>query len=90
MHPMLEPNSLLKCVGLVQKAALKVPEHGDWWQGTFTVPALVAVLDFVFSDKDRRAWDNNKNWDYHIQIEGALSKEDLMKVSCTICTNRTP
>ena len=64
----------------LQREALKVPQHGEWWTGSFQTPKLAGVLDFVFSDASRKVWDNNKNKDYHVQIQGALSKEQLIQV----------
>lgn len=63
----------------VQRAALKVPDGGDWWQGSFDVPRHAEVLDFVFSDTDRQIWDNNRNRDYHVRVQNALTKEALIQ-----------
>ena len=64
----------------VQREALKIPDYGEWWSGSFETPRLAEVLDFVFSDSNRKVWDNNKNKDYHVQIQEALSKEKLIQV----------
>ena len=57
-----------------------MPDNGDWWLGRVSIPATAQVLDFVLSDSDRRAWDNNKNRDYHVPIKNALTKEKLIQV----------
>lgn len=64
----------------MQKSRLRVPDHGEWWQGSLEVSATAEVLDFVFSDTDKRAWDNNRNRDYHVPVQNALSKEQLIQV----------
>ena len=64
----------------VQREALKIPDYGEWWSGSFKTPRLAEVLDFVFSNSNRKVWDNNKNKDYHVQIQEALSKEKLIQV----------
>jgi hypothetical protein len=64
----------------MQRKSSKVPEYGDWWQGNIQVPSTAQVVDFVLSDTDRRAWDNNKNRDYHVPVRKALSKEKLIQV----------
>lgn len=66
----------------LQKRKFGLPDYGDWWQGSFEVPKFASILDFVFSDADQRAWDNNRNRDFHVKIEDALSREELIQV-CT-------
>ena len=46
---------------------------GDWWSGVVEVPLTACVLNFVFSDKERKAWDNNKNTDFHSTVLGGSS-----------------
>ena len=50
---------------------------GDWWSGVVEVPLTACVLNFVFSDKERKAWDNNKNTDFHSTVLGGSSFSKL-------------
>ena len=50
---------------------------GDWWSGVVEVPLTACVLNFVFSDKERKAWDNNKNSDFHSTVLGGSSFSKL-------------
>ena len=45
---------------------------GDWWSVRVEVPRTAAQLDFVLSDGEERAWDNNGQADFHSGVGGAL------------------
>ena len=69
----------------MQRAKLKVPDQGEWWSGKIDVPANAELLDFVFSDTEKRVWDNNRNRDYHVPILNSLPKEQLIQVIALPC-----
>jgi len=59
-------------------------DHTQQWYGCLVdVPHSAAVLDFVFSDRDQRTWDNNNMKDFHTRIQGALTNEELTDILAT-------
>ena len=51
------------------------------WCGTeVDIPATAAVVDFVFSDREQRTWDNNGNTDYHSKVVDAASKDSMVEM----------
>ncbi|EFJ50113.1 hypothetical protein VOLCADRAFT_58732, partial [Volvox carteri f. nagariensis] len=47
------------------------PGQGLPWYGAWVdVPYSAAVLNYVFSDRDQRNWDNNGTRDYHTLVAG--------------------
>lgn len=49
-----------------------------WWIATVPVWSTAAVLDFVFANEARTAWDNCNNADFHTLVAGAASGEELV------------
>ncbi|KAI8476302.1 MAG: hypothetical protein J3K34DRAFT_382253 [Monoraphidium minutum] len=63
-----------------EMAELGLPAGGGSWCGAWVdVPSGVEVLNFVFSDKDQRAWDNNGSKDYHTLVEGPPESENMLE-----------
>ena len=77
---MLHVDSRQRSGCLSQKSLMKLPNFGEWWQGSIDIPSTVLQLDLVFSDSNKRAWDNNSNKDYHVAVNKSLSKEKLIEV----------
>jgi hypothetical protein len=51
------------------------------WCGAYVdVPATAATVDFVFSDRELRTWDNNSNTDYHSKVYDAASKDSMVEM----------
>ncbi|KAK2076899.1 hypothetical protein QBZ16_005127 [Prototheca wickerhamii] len=50
---------------------------GAWVAATVPIDPIAQVVDFVFTDDDKRVWDNNALSDYHSLIAGALSDAAL-------------
>ncbi|KAG2438870.1 hypothetical protein HYH02_010668 [Chlamydomonas schloesseri] len=50
----------------------------QWWGCWVDVPYSAAVLNFVFSDREQRMWDNNGQRDFHTKVAGAHSGEELV------------
>ncbi len=42
----------------------------QWWGAWLDVPYSAAVLNFVFSDREQRVWDNNGQRDFHTLVAG--------------------
>ncbi|KAK9830489.1 hypothetical protein WJX72_012015 [[Myrmecia] bisecta] len=60
-----------------------LPRHNcDWWECTVQIPSSAAILDYVFCDTAKRAWDNNGMADYHTAIADALSDAELERHFC--------
>jgi hypothetical protein len=62
------------------KLGLPKDEKSDWWSCVVDVPPSALVLNFVFSTKDRSAWDNNNNKDFHTKVLGASMMFDACLV----------
>lgn len=62
------------------KYGIKDPTKGQWFGGWVDVPCSAAVLNFVFSDREERAWDNNGGKDYHSPVQGAAGGEQLVEM----------
>ncbi|GIL64573.1 hypothetical protein Vafri_18474 [Volvox africanus] len=52
----------------------------QWYGAWIDVPYSAAVLNFVFSDRDQRNWDNNGQRDYHTVVSGAHSGDELVEM----------
>ena len=44
-------------------------ENNDWWVADVPIRPSASVLDFVISDEDEMAWDNNENADYRLAMD---------------------
>ena len=65
----------------LQEAGLQGEGH-DWWGKAVEVPRTAAIIDFVFCDNARRAWDNNRQRDFHSDVVGALNPDQLVQHLC--------
>ncbi|GIL75551.1 hypothetical protein Vretifemale_5321 [Volvox reticuliferus] len=52
----------------------------QWYGAWIDVPYSAAVLNFVFSDREQRNWDNNGMRDYHTLVSGAHSGDELVEM----------
>ncbi|KAL6784007.1 SSS3B [Auxenochlorella protothecoides x Auxenochlorella symbiontica] len=50
---------------------------GTWVAATVELDEVALVVDFVFCDERREAWDNNERRDYHTALAGALADAEL-------------
>ncbi|PNW73956.1 hypothetical protein CHLRE_13g579582v5 [Chlamydomonas reinhardtii] len=55
-------------------------QGAQWWGCWVDVPYSAAVLNFVFSDREQRMWDNNNQRDFHTAVAGAHSGEELVEM----------
>ncbi|KAJ9523115.1 hypothetical protein QJQ45_023899 [Haematococcus lacustris] len=60
-----------------------VDGNHHWFACLVDVPHSGAVLDYVFSDRDQRNWDNNEYQDYHTTVEGAHTGAQLAELMYT-------
>lgn len=67
---------------MLQRKELRLPEAGEWWRCDIDVPRIAEVVDFVLSDREQRAWDNNHKQDFHVTVQSNLSREELLQASC--------
>jgi hypothetical protein len=89
-------NKVSKVVELTQMTAADAASYGlqqgggktTWWSGLVDVPLSAAVLDFVFSNKERSAWDNNKNKDFHTTVLGGSWSLNMNPVGLVLSTFR--
>ncbi|GLI61875.1 hypothetical protein VaNZ11_004385 [Volvox africanus] len=52
----------------------------QWYGAWIDVPYSAAVLNFVFSDREQRNWDNNGMRDFHTLVSGAHSGDELVEM----------
>ena len=60
----------MRAVAPEELSKFKLDRSASWFGCWLDVPHSATILDFVFSDRDQKLWDNNGNKDFHTKIRG--------------------
>ena len=53
--------------------------EAEWWGAWVDIPLSAYVLNFVFSNKERDAWDNSEGKDFHTLVLDGFGNDQLLE-----------